>query len=161
VGVEPLGRKLVFTAKALRVAFEETLTAAGASLGTWVVLSALSDEGVLSQTKLAEHIHVDGATITHHVDRMEALGLVRRQLDPTDRRVRRLELTPAGEELHRRLLSAAKELEAFALAGLGERQQAELRRTLDQIRSNLAARGAAPGWEQAGTVGRGRPSKPG
>lgn len=141
--MEPLGRHLVFTAKVVREAFEETLAAAGGSLGTWVVLSALSSEGVISQTALAEHIEVEGATITHHIDRLEGLGLVRRQRDPDDRRVRRLELTAAGARLHRSLLTAVKELEATATAGLTEPQQAEFRRTLDLIRSNLSAMRAA------------------
>ena len=123
----------------MREAFEQTLADAGGSLGTWIVLSALSDEGVVSQTVLAGHVHVEGATITHHVDRLEADGLVRRRADPADRRVRRVELTPAGKRLHRRLLEAVKELEAAATAGLTERQQADLRRALDMIRSNLQA----------------------
>ena len=134
---EPLGRHLVFTAKAVRERFEQTMASAGGSLGTWIVLSALSREGVVSQTVLATHIHVEGATITHHVDRLEKLGLVRREIDPNDRRVRKLELTPEGARLHKQLLSAAKEFEGSLLAGIGERQQAELRRTLDRIQSNL------------------------
>src|SRR5919204_3867373 len=137
---EPLGRQIVFTGKAMREAFEQTLHEAGASLGTWIVLSALSDEGVVSQTVLGTHIHLDGATITHHVDRLEKLGLVRRQDDPADRRVHRLELTPAGVRLHRQLLTAVKQLEAQATAGLNAKQKAELRPSLDQIRANLAAR---------------------
>ncbi len=80
---EPLGKQLVFTAKAVREAFEDTLHLAGGSLGTWVVLSALSDEGIISQSALGSHVHLEGATITHHVDRLEKLGLVRRQADPT------------------------------------------------------------------------------
>ena len=115
--VEPLGRQLVFTAKAMREAFEDTLTAAGGSLGTWIVLSALSDVGCMSQAALASHVHLEGATITHHIDRLEAAGLVRRQLDPDDRRVRRLELTDAGAELHSRLLAAVIELQQHVLAG--------------------------------------------
>ena len=42
--------------------------------------------GKFSQRVLATHAHVEGATITHHVDQLERLGLVRRQMDPTDRR---------------------------------------------------------------------------
>ncbi len=141
---EPLLRKLVFTAKAMRVAFEEALSAAGGSLGTWIVLSALSDEGVINQTVLAGHAHVEGATITHHVDRLEELGLVRRALDPTDRRVRKIELTPAGTRLHRELLEAVKELEGQATAGLTKAEQAQLRSTLERIQSNLTGRTGAP-----------------
>ena len=140
--VEPLGRQLVFTAKAMREAFEETLAAAGGSLGTWVVLSALSDVGCMSQTALATHVHLEGATITHHIDRLEAAGLVRRLLDPSDRRVRRLELTDAGAELHSRLLAAVIELQQHVLARLGPRERAALRKALETIQTNLAALGA-------------------
>jgi MarR family transcriptional regulator, transcriptional regulator for hemolysin len=137
---EPLGRKLVFTGKAMREAFEETVSAAGGSLGTWIVLSALSDEGVVNQTVLASHVHVEGATITHHVDRLEELGLVRRILDPTDRRVRKIELTPAGARLHARLLAAVKTLEAEATSGIDKPEREAFRGTLEKIAANLAAR---------------------
>ena len=60
------------------------------------------DVGCVSQAALASHVHLEGATITHHVDRLEAAGLVRRRLDPDDRRVRLLELTEAGSELYGR-----------------------------------------------------------
>jgi MarR family transcriptional regulator for hemolysin len=136
--VRPLGWQLAVTAKALREAFEETLAAAGGSLGTWVVLSALSDVGCVSQAVLANHVHLEGATITHHIDRLEAAGLVRRLLDPGDRRVRLLELTEPGAALYKGLLAAAKEFERKAFAGLGEEEQAALRGVLDRLESNLS-----------------------
>jgi MarR family transcriptional regulator for hemolysin len=135
--VEPLGRHLVFTAKALREAFEDKLHEAGVSIGTWIVLNALSDEGVISQRALASHVHLEGATITHHIDRLEQLGLVRRQLDPDDRRVRKLELTAEGKKLHRNLLEAARAFERVVFDGISERQRMELRRALDRIAANL------------------------
>jgi MarR family transcriptional regulator for hemolysin len=137
--VEPLGRQLVFTAKAMREAFEDTLEAAGSSLGTWVVLSALSDVGAMSQAALATHVHLEGATITHHVDRLEAAGLVRRELDPGDRRIRRLELTDAGAKLHARLLGAVIDLQRRVLGGLDQQERAGLARALATIQANLAA----------------------
>jgi MarR family transcriptional regulator for hemolysin len=137
--VEPLGRQLVFTAKVMREAFEDALTAAGGSLGTWIVLSALSEVGCMNQAALASHLHLEGATITHHIDRLEAAGLVGRHLDPNDRRVRRLELTHAGTELHTRLLTAVIELQRHVLAGLGSTERAALQQTLDTIQSNLAS----------------------
>ena len=113
------------------------MAAAGGSLGTWIVLNCLSDDGVASQTVLASRMQVEGATITHHVDRLEKLGLVRREIDAKDRRVRKIELTPEGARLHKTLLAAAKEFEDSLLVGIGERQQTELRRTLDRVRANL------------------------
>jgi MarR family transcriptional regulator for hemolysin len=139
-----LGRHLVFTAKALRAAFEDTLAANGGSLGAWVVLNALSDVGCVSQAALATHVRLEGATITHHIDRLESLGLVRRIADPGDRRVRRLELTDAGVELHKRLLAAAMDFERSVLAGVGAEDRALLQSALDRIQSNLAARATQP-----------------
>ena len=137
VPFHPVGRHLVFTAKALRDAFEDMLRLAGASLGTWIVLNAVSEQGVVSQKALASHVHVEGATITHHIDRLERQGLVRRLVDPTDRRVRRIELTPAGVSLHEQLMTAAQEFERTVFAGIGEAERERLRKVLDRIDSNL------------------------
>lgn len=143
--VEPLGRDLVFTAKEIREAFEDTMAQAGGSLGTWIVLNAISDDGFISHTILASRAHVDGATITYHVDRAEKLGLVTREVDPDDRRVKRLRLTPEGERVHKDLWRAARAFEAQVMAGITDAEQTRLRRTLAKLRANLAARpGEAP-----------------
>lgn len=137
---EPIGRQLVFTAKALREAFEDTMSEAGGSLATWVVLSAISNEvGFINQSVLASRVRLEGATITHHVDRLEQLGLVRRVLDPNDRRVRRLELTAEGTALQATLYDAARDFESMAFAGLSARSLAELGKALSRIGANLEA----------------------
>jgi DNA-binding MarR family transcriptional regulator len=137
--LEPVGRQLVFTAKSMREAFEDMLAAEGATLPSWVVLSALADVGCVTQGALATHVHLEGATITHHVDRLEKAGLVRRQLDPDDRRVRRLELTDAGAELHARLLGAVIRLQQRVLAGIDPADMAALARCLEIIQANLVS----------------------
>jgi MarR family transcriptional regulator, transcriptional regulator for hemolysin len=136
---EPLGRDLVFTAKDLREAFEQVMERAGGSLGIWIVLNAISDEGFISHRILASRAHVDGATITYHVDRAEKLGLVRRETDPDDRRVKRLRLTPKGERLAKHLWTEARAFEAQVLSGISDQEQARLRRTLAKVRANLEA----------------------
>ena len=55
------------------------------------------DEGV-SQRALAEHWACDPSWVTNRIDRLEQLGLVERRLSPTDRRVKEVWLTPAGEK---------------------------------------------------------------
>jgi MarR family transcriptional regulator, transcriptional regulator for hemolysin len=110
---------------------------AGGSLGIWIVLNAISDEGFISHRILASRAHVDGATITYHVDRAEKLGLVRREIDPDDRRVKRLRLTPKGERLAKHLWAEAKTFEAQVLSGISDQEQARLRRTLAKVRANL------------------------
>ena len=137
-----IGRQLVFTAKGMREAFEDALAAAGGSLPSWVVLNAVAEMGVVSQAALASHVQLEGATITHHVDRLEAAGLVRRVPDPADRRVRRLELTEAGTALHRQMLVEAIRLQRSLMAGLGPDDKVALKHCLDVIQANLAALGA-------------------
>ncbi|HEX7275788.1 MAG TPA: MarR family transcriptional regulator [Acidimicrobiales bacterium] len=53
----------------------------------------------LSMGELADRLFCDASNVTGIVDRLEARGLVERQPDPDDRRVRRLVLTDAGREL--------------------------------------------------------------
>src|SRR5437868_5419553 len=112
---------------------------AGGSLGIWIVLNAISDEGFISHRILASRAHVDGATITYHVDRAEKLGLVRREVDPDDRRVKRLGLTPKGERLAKHLWTEARAFESQVLDGISDQEQARLRRTLAKVRANLEA----------------------
>lgn len=147
-----MGRDLVFTAKELREAFEDVLERAGGSLGTWIVLSAIKDEGIVSHRVLASHAHVDGATITYHVDRAEKLGLVTREADPDDRRVKRLRLTPAGESLYTELWAAASAFQTDAMAGITDAEQARLQRALAKIRANLAALPASAPAHPPGTA---------
>jgi MarR family transcriptional regulator, organic hydroperoxide resistance regulator len=51
--------------------------------------------------RLASEIGCDASNITWMTDRLESRGLVARQPDPNDRRVRRLVLTDAGRKLRR------------------------------------------------------------
>lgn len=79
------------------------------------IMLALSLRGGASGQELTQVMHVSLATITGIVDRLASQDLVARREDPRDRRVRRLELTPAGRKVidgfitagaehHRRLL---------------------------------------------------------
>src|SRR4029077_19046587 len=149
--MEPLGRQLVFTAKAMREAFEATLVRAGGSLGSWMVMSAIAEVHGMTQAALATHAHLEGATITHHVDRLEKAGLVRRVLDPEDRPVRRLgppphgggpparQVTPTGVELHARMMTAVVQLQTVVMAGLRQDEKEVMARCLELIQANLEA----------------------
>ncbi|MFI7689671.1 MarR family winged helix-turn-helix transcriptional regulator [Nonomuraea sp. NPDC049655] len=63
------------------------------------VVMQLSTHGSASGQDLAHTLGVSLATVTGIVDRLVAQGLVSRHEDPNDRRVRRVELTPAGDTL--------------------------------------------------------------
>jgi DNA-binding MarR family transcriptional regulator len=63
------------------------------------VVMLLSARGSASGQELAAGLGVGLGTVTGLVDRLIAQGLVSRHEDPHDRRVRRVELTPAGAAL--------------------------------------------------------------
>jgi DNA-binding MarR family transcriptional regulator len=60
------------------------------------------------------------ATVTGIVDRLAARGLVTRREDPRDRRVRRLELTPAGSALMEGIITAGAAHQRRLLARLDD-----------------------------------------
>jgi MarR family transcriptional regulator, transcriptional regulator for hemolysin len=132
-----VGRELALVAKTLRARFEARLAEAGASFPAWAVLScAIAEEG-LSQRELAERIGIEGATLTKHLDRLEADGLIVRQRDSADRRIVRVSPTFAAHRLHRRLAAVAGGLNADLVAGLSPEEVGCLRRLLAQLMINL------------------------
>ena len=82
---EPLARQLVFTAKAMRDAFEDSLSDAGGSMGTWAVLSAISSEvGFINQSVLASKVRLEGAQVGRLVISDDVAGRVVLEPDPDD-----------------------------------------------------------------------------
>jgi MarR family transcriptional regulator, transcriptional regulator for hemolysin len=134
---EPLPRVVVLTGKIIRAYFEEALTEAGASLATWVVLYGIERGGWDNQRNLAKDLRIEGATLTRHLDRMERDGLIVRTRDPDDRRQIRVQLTSEGRKLYRRLKTTAQRVGRHACRGLTDEDQANLRRILAHIRTNV------------------------
>ena len=134
----PIGLHLTRTARVLSRAFDDALAAAGGSVPVWLVLISLKTQRLANQRKLAETIGIQGATLTHHLNAMEADGLVTRRRDPTNRRVHVVELTDAGEALFQRLRAAAVAFDRQLRAGLADDDVATLARLLDRLRDNVA-----------------------
>lgn len=135
--MDSLGRDLVLLAKTMRNRLESRLACAGASLATWGVLSCAIEEEGLPQRRLAERMGIEAATLTHHLDRLEADGLVVRRRDEDDRRILRVFPTPAARVLHQRMATVAGRLDADLTAGLTDGELADLRRLLARLSDNL------------------------
>src|ERR1700730_18193520 len=103
---EPIGLELARTAKLVSRAFDDALALVGGSLPIWLVLVSLTARRHGAQRELAEAVGVEGPTLTHHLNRMEAAGLITRMRDPANRRVHQVELTETGEATFQRLLGA-------------------------------------------------------
>jgi MarR family transcriptional regulator for hemolysin len=109
---ERLGKVLGITAKRTREQFDQALRSAGSSFHVFMVLSHAKRYPGVSQRHLAEQLGIEGPTLVRHVDRLAEEGLVRRVRDERDRRISRVELTPAGEAHLERATVAANRMDA-------------------------------------------------
>ena len=89
----PIGLHLAQAARVVSRAFDDALAGAGGSVPVWLVLLNLKLRPQASQRVLAEAIGVREATLTHHLNAMEAEGLLTRRRDPANRRVHIVQLS--------------------------------------------------------------------
>lgn len=149
----PIGLHLTRVARSASRAFDAALAAAGGSQPTWLVLIALKTRPTSSQRELADAVGIRGATLTHHLDAMQAAGLVTRRRDPANRRVHIVEMTEAGEQAFHRLRRAAQVFDRRLRSGLADDEVAQLASLLSRLQHNVAepgdgypaAAGALPG----------------
>lgn len=136
---ESVGRLLFLTSKAAKEVLEARLQAQGASHAAWLVLHALIDHGLegSQQRTLAEHLCIEGPTMTRHLDRLEAEGLIERRQDPEDRRGTLIVSTAAGKRTSRRLTDVMKRAQADLLAGLSPMEIETLTRLMQRVRDNV------------------------
>jgi DNA-binding MarR family transcriptional regulator len=81
--------------------------------------------------ELAARLSCDKSNVTGIVDELERRGLVARQTDPHDRRIKQLVFTDTGREL-RRALRARLYDDAPAISTLNREEEAQLRELLRQ-----------------------------
>jgi MarR family transcriptional regulator for hemolysin len=135
----PIGLHLASAARIVRRAFDEALAEAGGSLPVWLVLLNLKTRRPGNQRELAEAVGVKEATLTHHLNSMDAEGLITRHRDSTNRRIHVVELTEVGEETFLRLRTAAVAFDKRLRAGITEKEVAILDGVLERLVQNVAA----------------------
>lgn len=132
----PLGVELARSAKAVGRSFDAALAASGSSQSAWLILLALKTRPIANQRELAAAVDIQSATLTHHLDGMEESGLITRRLNPANRRVHLVELTPAGEAAFVRLRATAVAFDQTLRAGFTPEETATLRGLLARLRAN-------------------------
>src|SRR6267154_3688716 len=96
------------TERAWRQAVDRRLKCLGVSQASWMTIAvAAKARAPLSQSELADRLAVEGATMVAMVDRLVKAGLVIREPSTTDRRVKRVVLTPAGNLLYDKVRAEA------------------------------------------------------
>ena len=96
----------------------------------YIVLTALRDEPMRTQAALARSIGADKTRIIGVLDDLQERGLIEREPDPDDRRVRLLRLTAAGRRLQGKVRSAIREQEEGVLGELSAADRSAFLRVL-------------------------------
>ncbi len=132
----PIGLQLTRAARSVSRAFDDALAEAGGSLPVWLVLISLKSQQPGNQRELANAVGIREATLTHHLNAMDAQGLVTRRRDPANRRVHLVELTEAGEAAFLRLRSAATGFDQRLRIGINDQDVANLEVILGRLEHN-------------------------
>jgi MarR family transcriptional regulator for hemolysin len=134
----PIGLHLARTARAVTQAFERAMAEAGGSGSTFQVLLLARSREWGAQARLAGAMGITGATLTHHLNALEAQKLIRRWRDRRNRRVAHVALTEDGERLFLRLQRVAVDHDNRLRSLLGERDAAVLASLLARIEAGLS-----------------------
>ena len=111
--------------------YEEAASARSLT-GAQAKVLALLRRGPMPMRRIAQTLACEPSNITGIVDRMEARGLVERQVDPDDRRVKRVAATAAGSAASEELRESLHFARA-PLAGLAPDEREQLRDLLRRI----------------------------
>jgi MarR family transcriptional regulator for hemolysin len=137
--VLPIGLRLTQVSRAVARAFDDALAAAGGSLPIWLVLLNVKIGSTANQRAIAEAMGISEPTLTHHLNAMEADGLLTRRRDPANRRVHIVALTDDGEQAFLRLRDAAIAFDSQLRRGISDADAAKLSEVLGRLAVNVGA----------------------
>lgn len=137
---QPIGLTVARVAKTLERAFDDALAEAGGSRPTWLILLAVKSGAGATQAELARHVGISGATLVHHLDRLESRGVIARVRDEANRRPYTITLTPDGEAMFLRLRDTAISFDQRLRKGISAAETTELRRLLMTLSENTTER---------------------
>ncbi|GAA4843235.1 MarR family transcriptional regulator [Paenibacillus vulneris] len=101
------------------------------------LLLRLAEQDGQIQKELASRIHIQPATLTVMITRMEKVGLLERRPDPDDQRISRVYLTDKGRFAAEKVKEALHVIEDKCFDHFRPEEKMLFRRLLMQMHSNL------------------------
>jgi MarR family transcriptional regulator, transcriptional regulator for hemolysin len=138
---ERFSNALHSTSRSWRQAVDRRLKYLGVSQASWMTIAFAAKAGApLSQSELADRLGVEGATMVAMVDRLVKAGLVRREASTTDRRIKRVVLTPAGAQIYEKVRAEAAALRRELLANTDPKKLLAATELLEGLQGIIDAR---------------------
>lgn len=122
-----------------RSAFDRVAKPMNLTRSQWWVLAVLSREDGMTQSQLAEELDLGKVAVGGSIDRLEKSELVRRDSDPSDRRVNRVFLQPKSKALVTRMRKVSHRLNAQIQADIPVDDLETTAKTLGELKHSLLA----------------------
>lgn len=100
------------------------------------ILDFLASHDEAVQTDLAQHFAKDKSVMLRAIDEMEKAGWIERQMDPVDRRRKKLVVTKAGQAILKKVVQVRTKVFGQLLEGVAEKDVATCLRVLSAINDN-------------------------
>lgn len=97
------------------------------------ILYILHTGVVINQLSLGQELGIDKATVVKIIDKLENAKLVKRDVDPADRRSKLVSLTPKGAQMLEKIKVMREEIEAGVFKQFTKEDEAHLRRLVPQF----------------------------
>ncbi len=140
-----LGREIIFTANQFKRVTDRNiermvgLTAAQANTLHFVMDH--SEKGVVYQKDIERFFGLRSPSVTGMLKQLEAKGLIRRETDSGDARLKRIVLTGEAREIEEKIHSCIFQMEDAVSGCLTEQEQDALQSILDKICREINRRG--------------------
>ena len=133
----PLGRQFTFLAKRYFGVLGKKLEHLEIDRYFYVLLIIHEQHESCTQQQIADHLHIDKASMARIVDHLVRKELVQRTVNPSNRRAHMLGVTKKGAGLIPEIRKAIRELNESAVAGMPPRMLEHFYEALSTICKNL------------------------
>jgi MarR family transcriptional regulator, 2-MHQ and catechol-resistance regulon repressor len=119
--------------RAVAAHVEDSVSRHGLCLSDFMALEALLHKGPLTVGEIGARVLLASGSMTAAIDRLEKMGLVRREFTEKDRRARVIHLTPRGKRLVKTVFEAHSHDLEVLMAVLDGRERTELYKLLKKL----------------------------
>lgn len=140
---DSLGFLLNNAARLIKLDFSNRINKLGITFSQFLVIKDLyfhkgDNEDDFTLGSIAERLSSNRPNMTGIIERLEKQGLIKRSLNPRDKRSQIINLTDKSKDIMQELQQMSKETTAEALKGFNEEESLRVKEYLFKIINNLA-----------------------
>lgn len=119
--------------KILSESLNKKLLDHGVTKSQWICMYYINKEKNISQKRISDFISASEPTTTGLLKRIEDLDLIKRKVDPKDKRKNIIELTKKGKKLNKELEEIAEKFRDKCLENVSSQEQEIFLNVLDKM----------------------------